>query len=265
MGYIYKITNDINEKVYIGQTSKSRPTDRWSQHKSDSKNIRDKDNSILHNAMHKYGVEHFYFEIIEEVNNYFLDEREIYWIKFYNSKTPNGYNISEGGKVPHGIKSKFKGIPRTDEVRQKLKASWTDEKRLEQSLKMRGENNPMYGKTLSKETKQKIREKLTGENNPFYGKRHDKETKQKLSQYQDHKKKQVLMLDKNTSKVLQKFSSLSEAGRFVKGDDSYISKACRRKTRTGENIAYGYRWEFVESVSTNCSEEISTSRSEEPL
>ena len=40
-------------------------------------------------------------------------------------------------------------------------------------------------------------------------------------------------------------------GKYVKGDDGYISKACRRKTKTGTNIAYGYAWNFIESVSTN--------------
>lgn len=54
------------------------------------------------------------------------------------------------------------------------------------------------------------------------------------------------------------FESLSAAGRYIQGDDSYISKACRRKTKTGSNIAYGYAWDFLESVSTNSSGEIDT-------
>lgn len=134
MGYIYKITNDINDKVYIGQTSKCRPNDRWSQHKSDSKNLREEDHSALHLAMHKYGVEKFHFEILEEADISLLDEREIYWISFYNSKVPNGYNISEGGKVPRGIPSKLKGIHRTEEVKQKLRDSWTEERRKRYSI-----------------------------------------------------------------------------------------------------------------------------------
>ena len=251
MGYIYKITNDINDKVYIGQTSKCRPNDRWSQQKSDSKNLREEDHSTLHLAMHKYGVEKFHFEILEEVDISLLDEREIYWISFYNSKVPNGYNISEGGKVPRGIPSKLKGIHRTEEVKQKLRDSWTEERRKRYSIMFSGENNPNYGKKITSETKKKLSEKLSGKLNPFYGKHHSEETKQKLSQHQQSKKKAVGMYDKNTGELLKEFESLSEAGKYVKGDDGYISKACRRKTKTGTNIAYGYAWNFIESVSTN--------------
>lgn len=251
MGYIYKIVNDINNKIYVGQTMKERPTDRWSQHKTAAKRLNEKDNSILHIAMNKYGIEHFFFEIIEEVPIQNLDEREIYWIKELNCKVPNGYNISEGGKVPRGIPSKFKGVPRTEEVKEKIKNSWTFEKREHQSKLFSGEGNPMYGKHLSEKTKEKIRLKTSGENNHFYGKHHSKETKEKLSQSQNSKKKKVRMLNKETNETIKIFESLAEAGKFVNGDDSYISKACRRKTYTGENIAYNYRWKFVESVSTN--------------
>ena len=153
MGYIYKIYNDINEKIYIGQTTKVRPTDRWSQHKSDSKNLRKGDNSAIHAAMNKYGVEHFYFEIIEEVDNSKLDEREIFWIAKENSQVPNGYNISSGGLVPRGFESRTKGIPRTEEVKQKLRQAWTPEMRKAMSERMSGENNPQYNKSPSEETR----------------------------------------------------------------------------------------------------------------
>lgn len=275
MGYIYKIYNDINEKIYIGQTSKARPTDRWSQHKSDSKNLRNGDNSAIHLAMNKYGNEHFFFEIIEEVDNSKLDEREIFWITKENSQVPNGYNISSGGSVPRGFISRGRGIPRTEKVKQKLREAWTPEMRKAMSERMNGEGNPQYGKHLSEETKRKLSLansginnpqfgiQRCGEENPFYGKHHSEETKKKLSQSQNSRKKKVVMKDRITNEIIQEFESLSAAARYIKGDDGFISKACRHKAnKSGSNTAYGYNWDFVESVSTNCSEEISTSRSE---
>jgi len=65
MGYIYKITNISNHKMYIGQTTKVRPTDRFSQHKYLSTHPeQEKYISALHAAMNKYGVDNFIFEII---------------------------------------------------------------------------------------------------------------------------------------------------------------------------------------------------------
>lgn len=92
--FIYKITNKINGKVYIGQTN--NPTRRFQEHKA--KGYGQEEEKILYKAFDKYGIANFSFEIIEEVENY--NEREKYWIQFYNSMTPNGYNMSEGGEEP---------------------------------------------------------------------------------------------------------------------------------------------------------------------
>ena len=92
MGLIYKISNDINDKVYIGQT-KQELSRRWSSHCKDSKT---KD-TYLYRAMRKYGIDHFFIEAIElNIDNDQLDEREIYWIQFYDSYN-NGYNLTPGG------------------------------------------------------------------------------------------------------------------------------------------------------------------------
>lgn len=98
MGYIYKITNNINNKVYIGQTIKERPTDRFSQHCYLARHSeQEKSISYLYQAMTKYGVDNFIFEVIENIENDKLNEREQYWIAQYNSLVPQGYNLTIGG------------------------------------------------------------------------------------------------------------------------------------------------------------------------
>ena len=104
---IYKIRNTINNKVYIGQAVNIE--DRWVEHiySSLSKN-RDEYNYPLYNAFRKYGIGNFNFEILEECNTEDLDEKEIYYIKLYNSNIHNqnshGYNQTDGGYAIRGWK-----------------------------------------------------------------------------------------------------------------------------------------------------------------
>ena len=85
--YIYKITNIINEKIYVGKSK--NPKVRWMQHKSSSK----KRNTKLYYAMRKYGIENFIFEILEECDEYSINDKEIYYI---SSMSPY-YNMTTGG------------------------------------------------------------------------------------------------------------------------------------------------------------------------
>ena len=93
IGIIYKVTNDINDLVYIGQTMYLLEN-RWEWHINKSNNI--KDNCKFHKALRELGYEHFKIEEIERVSTTILDEREIYWIKYYDSYF-NGYNSTLGG------------------------------------------------------------------------------------------------------------------------------------------------------------------------
>ena len=93
---IYKIENKINHKIYIGQSQDIER--RWSNHISSAGKMRYK----MSQALGEFGVENFSFEVIEECPIELLDEREIYWIKYYNSMDPNGYNMTEGGNSPRG-------------------------------------------------------------------------------------------------------------------------------------------------------------------
>lgn len=97
MGYIYKISNTFDNNVYIGQTHMSIEA-RWKQHKVNAeKNIK---NYHLYNAMRVHGIENFKIEQIDECAEKDLDEREIYWIQYYDSYN-NGYNNNIGGDGLH--------------------------------------------------------------------------------------------------------------------------------------------------------------------
>ena len=88
---IYIIKNKINNKVYVGQAI--NPHRRFIQHLCNGNRLLD--NYPIHLAINKYGKENFYYEILEQnIENY--DEREYYWITYYNSISPNGYNILTG-------------------------------------------------------------------------------------------------------------------------------------------------------------------------
>lgn len=88
---IYKITNNINGKMYIGQSVDIY--DRWIKEKAPSAS-----KYALQKAFDKYGRENFTFEIIERLKLEELDEREIYWIAYYDTYN-NGYNETLGGNA----------------------------------------------------------------------------------------------------------------------------------------------------------------------
>ena len=96
MKAIYKITNKLNNKCYIGQSN--NPMRRWKDHKRLALVATDKGKSAIHDALREIGEENFSFEIIGWFEDY--NEKEKYYIKYYNSLVPNGYNILEGGEEP---------------------------------------------------------------------------------------------------------------------------------------------------------------------
>jgi len=142
---IYKITNPIGQ-IYIGQSTNI--SNRFSSYKNSSKTIRQ---GRIHDSLLKYGYENHIFQIIEECIVEELRERERYWQDFYNV-TENGLNF-----VLTGTKEK-KGI------------------HLSHSKRLKGEGNPMFGKTHSQEVREKISKKakedgkFARENNPMFGK-----------------------------------------------------------------------------------------------
>ena len=95
MGYIYKITNMINKKAYIGVTTKDNPNERWMNHKSAIRaNI---GCPLLQKAVKKYGEESFKFEVLIICFDEDVFKFENEYILKNNSMSPNGYNIAVGG------------------------------------------------------------------------------------------------------------------------------------------------------------------------
>ena len=92
MAYIYKITNDVNDKIYIGKTEFSIEK-RFNEHCKDA--FREHcEKRPLYSAMKKYGINHFHIELVEETNE--PEERERYWIEYFGS-FKYGYNATMGG------------------------------------------------------------------------------------------------------------------------------------------------------------------------
>lgn len=94
MSYIYVITNDINNKQYVGKTNKNIE-ERFKEHIKDSKKEQYKKRP-LYNAINKYGIEHFSIKQLEECNFAESSIKEIYWIGKLNTYK-NGYNATLGG------------------------------------------------------------------------------------------------------------------------------------------------------------------------
>ena len=100
---IYLITNLINNKVYVGQSTDIER--RWSEHlrsaqpeKYSIRSARDSKTPI-HLAMQKYGINNFTLQILEQCQRSELDDKEQYWIDYYHSTEKDlGYNITSGGQ-----------------------------------------------------------------------------------------------------------------------------------------------------------------------
>jgi group I intron endonuclease len=164
MAIIYKITNTINNKSYIGFTVKS------AEHrlKIHIRSAQSGWNSILHKAIRKYGKENFIVEVLEESDDekFLLNEREQYYIEKYDTFN-NGYNMTLGGEGSSGFKHKSETKKL---ISDQYKERWKNPDFLEKQ-----KNNPrMKDKKHSEETKKKMKNKRFN---------HTQATKQILSEY----------------------------------------------------------------------------------
>lgn len=102
MGFIYKITS-LSNKMYVGQTKKKVPRERWKQHCASSSRC-----DAIKNAITKYGAENMKFEVVEECADELLNDREQHWIRELNTLSPHGYNLRSGGGVGESVSDETK-------------------------------------------------------------------------------------------------------------------------------------------------------------
>lgn len=158
---LYKITNLINGKCYIGQTKNW--SQRMSRHRKEKK-------SAISIAINKYGIENFSFEKLAILEDFIIDEAEVKAIKIFNSLAPNGYNIETGGNACKKLSQeqiekmkatkKANGYKPSPETIAKRSAALTGQKRT-------AEQKAMYsaifkGRIISEEQRKKISQTLKG-------------------------------------------------------------------------------------------------------
>lgn len=266
---IYKVTNLINEKVYIGQT-RLDVKERWKRHLYDAK--REKNNKF-YNAINKYGEENFEIEIIEDnINNEeHLSQREIYWISFYDSYK-RGYNSTSGGEISpmhfYDVRKKvsrsLKGRTLSPETRRKISKSHKGKKghkHSEEHKKYMSEL--MTGRTTSEQTRELLRwanigkkqseETIRKRSKAMTGRKFTKEHTEKLSKVlneyrfaksgKEHpRSKTVIKVDIKTGEKLEEYesASLAELAMNKPRNNGSIIKVCNGQRKT----AYGYKWEW---------------------
>ena len=214
MSYIYKITNNINGKIYIGKTMRSIEQ-RWKEHLANVKK-EDCKNRPLYKAINKYGVKNFSIEEIEECSDTILSDREKYWIEYYNS-FKNGYNATKGGDGSPYIDRKLV-IETYKQIQNCKKTAEILNIHVDSVYKILKSND------IERKSSQKISKEYNG--------------------------KPVYMLDKKDLRILKVFASMKEAAKYIqektnnntdlRGMASHIREVCQGKRKT----AYGYSWKF---------------------
>ncbi|KKN76958.1 hypothetical protein LCGC14_0364500 [marine sediment metagenome] len=204
---IYKVTNKINGKFYVGQTINGLAWRKNEHLKSAQRSV----NNHFHSALIKHGKENFNWEVLcicYSVN--VLNEMEQHYIALYNSMN-DGYNMTSGGEnytvseetrekmrkanagknnPMYGKKRDLKGekhphygIKNTVETKKKMSDARILYLKNNPDKILKGKNNPMWGRKMSEETKTKMINNLPdrkGKNNAFYGKKHTEETIKKM-------------------------------------------------------------------------------------
>lgn len=275
---IYKITNLINGKSYIGQTNNVKR--RFQEHKNPAE-AADGTSKLLHRAIQKYGVENFSFEILEEdIENY--DERERYWIKHYHSLSDeNGYNIAEGGSAPPILRGydNPNTVHTEEQVQQViellLNTTLTSEEigkrtnydsssvlrinkgeiwhRDDLSYPLRKESTKQFAGERALQiiadlqntdlTQKEIAQKYGVGRSTITAINNGQNNRQEGLSYpirKNKKRKTILMLDSETEEVLNTFPTLQKAADFVNRSPSSIKAACHGETKTSG----GYKWKY---------------------
>lgn len=217
MGFVYKITNDINNKLYIGMTESNNAEIRWKEHLSNYQTAWKRTKRPLYEAMNKYGIEHFHFEIIEETDNPM--QREQYWIDKFRTyigfKDCNGYNATLGGESHN---TAFSNQDEIDLLKELFESGYSCTK-IAQHMDYHISTIVRKLKSLGYEIK-------------------------------DYKQgDKICQIDIKTKELINVFNSTREAGRFL-GDvkkSTHISNVLNNKRVS----AYGYYWMYYDEYIQN--------------
>lgn len=236
MGYIYKITNDINDKVYIGKTTQTVDK-RWKEHIYD---MRAGSQTHFHKAVRKYGVEHFSISVIEEYPNEELNKMEVYWIGRYNSYN-QGYNSTIGGDG-----GKTSDYPKNHSPIYKIALN---ENRVlceynsiaDAAVEL---GNKMYGRNISACCR--------GQQKQAYGFRWSYVDNLSFNSIQNNRYKKVYKIDPFTIQVVDSFKNVADAAESIDGTregtpSTVIANACRNRHKWVDK-PYGYAWAYEETL-----------------
>jgi len=209
MGYIYKITNKIDNKVYIGQTIGDLER-RWKTHLNTGSNCR-----YLKSAINKYGVDNFEFKLVCITFDNQLDDMEIKYIEQYNCLVPDGYNLRLGGNSGrHNAETKQK---------------------ISETLKKRYDNGLIHSKPQLGKPHSEIHKKKLSEANK--GKRRSQETINKM--ILSRRKNKIIQFDILGNR-LNSFDSCKEAGEYIGTTKANINLACNGKRKTAKGFVWKY-------------------------
>ncbi len=233
---IYKILNP-NGCIYIGQSANIKERFRCYKYLKCKKQIK------LYNSLKKYGWENHIIEVIEECLIEELDNKEIHYIKLYNTfNTKNGLNLQSGGNRPIA----------SDETRAKLKMNcgkhMIGKHHSEETKQKISKGN--IGKKISDESKKKMStaqkaRMMCGEKNNFYGEKHSKESKQKMS-----------IATINCSDETRKKLSIAQKGKILTQEHKErISKSLKGKLEGDKNPMFGKKGELSPNFGLKRSEE----------
>lgn len=246
-GVIYKITNKMNGKIYIGQTMHGFDKIYNNDICNNSHNIH------LKSSIIKYGINSFEFIKVFDVafSQKELDIKEDIWINFYNSLDSNfGYNKRTGGnggklckesrlKISKSNKGKFKGEKNPQWGRRgELSPNWGKKHSLETRMKLsKARKNISY----TEEAKLKMSES-------HKGKKFSEETKKKMSEaHKDKTSYSIKVICKTTNLI---FNSAFEASKFYNVSRSNITQCCKHKRRSAGKLENGEKliWAYLSEV-----------------
>lgn len=227
---VYTITNKITKKVYVGSTLDSFKN-RWRFHFKNLKN-NCHHSQKLQNAVNKYGIYNFTFqilEIVEIVEKELVRDLEHYWINLLDV-VKNGYNISystNGGCLGYKLTKSHRNSISAANKNNKHRLNHKHEEETKKQIKK------SVVAFYKQETEQVKQIKKQRKSNMIY-----------LNQNKINllKKKPVLQLNKETLQIIQEFDSALDAGKFLNKAPTAITKVCKGKS----NYAYGFKWKYKE-------------------